>query len=103
MKRTLALLCTRFGFILGGCANDSTADTPSDLRKIKTNGHTCYSDEDPDSPIKLLSLIPRNLQIWVYNQAATYGVMDFNDLEAWQDLERRTNVHIGWILPAAQT
>jgi len=109
MKRILALslaLLLCMVLFLGGCSNDTPTDEPAEPTKgtNQTAAPTAPSgsDDEPGSLIKLPIVdTTATFQIWAYNQAANYGVMDFNDLEAWQELERRTNVHIDWILPPA--
>lgn len=108
MKRTLALLLVlvfSLALFLGGCANDSTTDTPSEPSEDPKQTVTpATPDEDPDSPIKLPIVdTTATFQIWAHNQAATYGVMDFNDLEAWQELERRTTSTSTGYFPPPQT
>lgn len=105
MKKTLALILVLVlaAALFAGCANESASDpTPSQTPKQTNEPVTspADNDDDPDALIKLPIVDTTvNFQIWAFNQAANYGVIDFNDQESWSELERRTNVHIDWLLP----
>lgn len=103
MKRTLSLLLVLLLTLalFAGCSSGENTDPSSSPSASPSLTPAPTGDNsDPDSLISLpLVNDVVNYEIWAMNQCTSYGVQDFNDQEAFQALEERTNVHIDWILP----
>ena len=103
------LMILVFTFGLVGCASDkmdeSNLDNLGGDNTIKpsdnsgNNTDTTIADNESNQEVKL-PIVDETVEfeIWTGYQALGNVVVDFNDLDPYKELERRTNIRINWLM-----
>ena len=88
--------------LFSACSNNRTEPTatpPATSNEVKTPDG---NDNDGDTLSYPLPGEKTTFEVWTigFNSANKYGYTSLNDYPAYAELEKRTNVHIEWMLPA---
>jgi len=108
-KKLVALLCALL-FVIGisaGCSNKQAETTPAPTATSDTGDKGTPTTSDPadekDSGVKFPLDEPVTFKIWAGPMSTTANMTTPNDSLAYQEAERRLNVHIEWDQPATGT
>lgn len=108
MKKTFSLLlCLIMAFgLLAGCNNAATTQTPAESPSTVSSTPESAESEAPAEPATLYPVANAGTKfdIWAPFHSQHIGVItDYNDVLAFQEMERRTNIHVNWIHPGVGT